>query len=70
MLAGMAPRIRTDTILGRTIVDQGWTVSELAITSGVHHRTLSNYLGGLPIIDAHLVKLADALGVEPEDLVE
>ncbi len=65
----MAPRIRTITPLGLLMVDEGWTAHELSVASGVHARTLSNYLGGTEILDHHLVALADALDVDVDELL-
>ena len=56
--------------LGRTLEYSNLSVSELANLSGVSSRTLTEYLAGrAEMLDHHLTALADALEVDPEDLL-
>lgn len=55
--------------LWRLMVGQGWNQSELARRSGVGRDMISGYVRGKHLPDPpHAKKLADALGVEIEDL--
>lgn len=66
----MARPFNTTTPLGKLMVDAGYSAQEVSSISGVYVRTLSDYLSGRkPISDHHLNDLADALGVQPEDLL-
>jgi transcriptional regulator with XRE-family HTH domain len=57
--------------IGRYAYTRGFTLMDLATLSGVHPRTLSDYVNGRkPINPKHLDRLADALGVKPQDLNE
>lgn len=65
----VARNFPTHTRLGATMHEAGLTSSRVAALSGVHYRTLTEYLAGRvhPLPD-HAAMLSDALGVAPEDL--
>lgn len=66
----MARPFNTSTPLGQFMQSEGYNVMEVSHISGIYVRTLSDYLAGRkPIPDYHLNDLADALGVQPEELV-
>lgn len=66
---GMAYPIHTR--LGKVMAFRDLTASEVASASGVHPRTLTEYLAGRePIRPQHLQRLADALGVSPDVIFE
>lgn len=59
----------TATVLGELLVDAGMTVFDLAVQSGVHNRTLTEYLAGRKaILPHHRLRIADVLDVDPEEL--
>lgn len=54
------------TRLGQLMAEQGWSVIQLAIVSGVSERQISEYLSGRKAVSAlHSWPLAEALGVNP-----
>ena len=61
----------TATSLGLKVLAQNYTAEDIARLTGIHNRTLSNYLAGrVRILDHHLCQLADVLECEPEDLLD
>ena len=59
----------THTELGKRTLQAGFTKSELAAFSGVHERTLTEYLAGRKeMLPRHRRLLAKALGVTPNKI--
>lgn len=69
-MAGGRPH-GTGSVLGEILVESGMNATQLSARSGVHPRTLTEYLSGrrrpLP---HHLASLADALDVDPQELLD
>ena len=61
----------TETALGEALLDQGWTATEFSHASGIHPRTLTEYLAGRSRMSGrHLAAAADVLEIKAEDLVD
>jgi transcriptional regulator with XRE-family HTH domain len=66
----MSRQFSRETALGRLMAGDGWTAMEVSMASGVHPRTLSDYLNSRREIQVHhLTALAEVLGCDEEDLV-
>lgn len=65
----MSRRFPTHTPLGQAMTAAGYTSSRMSALTGVHNRTLTEYLAGRahPTLE-HSAVLSDALGIAPEDL--
>jgi transcriptional regulator with XRE-family HTH domain len=48
----------------------GLTITALAEAAGIHEKTLSRWLGGQPAFLPNIAALAEALGVQPQELME
>ena len=60
----------THTPLGKALRASSMTVAQLSAASGVYNRTLTEYLAGRKLWSVrHLTKVAEALNVEPEELM-
>lgn len=65
----MSRPFNTSTPLGQILLERGLSVRELAEGTGIHSRTLSDYLANrVPILRHHLIEICDALDLEPEEL--
>lgn len=59
------------TPLGTLMGEEGWTVKEVADITGIHQRTMTDYLAGRKtILDHHLVALSDLFEVSADDLLD
>lgn len=59
------------TRLGQRMAMLGYTATDFSAITGVHQRTLTEYLAGRKLpLPAHLFKMAEILGVEPADLTD
>lgn len=60
----------TSTPLGQIMARKGWSVTELAVVSGIHNVTISAYLSGRKQITAHHAwPISEALGIEVSDIL-
>lgn len=58
------------TPLGKLMAERGWSVTELAIVSGVHQVTITAYLNGRKAITPHHAwPLSEAIGCEISDIL-
>lgn len=76
-MAGKTPETRslagrpynTTMPLGQIMASQGWRMNEFAVASGVHVRTLSDYLAGRRVmLDYHLRDMAAVLGCREDEI--
>lgn len=57
------------TVLGQLLHRQGWTKTEFCRVTRIHERTMTEYLAARKAPTAeHLFVMADALGVDVDDL--
>jgi len=62
-------RVRTDTPLGKRIVDCHFRIADVVRYTGIHHRTMTEYVAGRREIQwHHLVRLADFLKCDRDSL--
>lgn len=55
--------------LGRRMAELGYTAQDFSAVTGIHSRTLTEYLAGRTTpLPHHLVTMADVLGVEASEL--
>ena len=58
------------TPLGRHMSMLGWTATDFAAASGIHPRTLTDYLAGRRDLPTHhLIAAASTLQIDPDELV-
>lgn len=66
----MSRPFNRNTPLGELMYVEGWSASEVSAASGIHPRTLSEYLSGRrEPLEEHLLALADVLEVDVETLL-
>lgn len=66
----MSRQFSRDTALGQIMFEEGWTAADMSAATGVHPRTLSDYLNQRRVIQPHHVGLlADALGCDEDELL-
>lgn len=65
----MARPFNASTPLGQMMRARAMSVQQLQAKTGIHNRTISNYLADRePILGSHLVRLCEALDCFPEEI--
>lgn len=59
----------THTPLGYQMSALGWTAADFSAITGIHNRTLTDYLAGRKdLLPHHLIAAASVLGCDPDAL--
>ncbi len=59
------------TVLGARMYELGYTKAEFCRVTGIHDRTMTEYLAGRKApLDDHVFRMADALECDADDLTD
>ena len=65
---GRGRKYPTHTVLGRLMAEEGLSATIVAQRTGIHHRTLTEYLAGRATMQVkHKALLSEMLSCEPSD---
>lgn len=65
----MGKPFNSTTRLGQLLLEQGWSLHEFSVVSGVNARYLSSFLAGHDIPVKYLEPIADGLDMSVDDLL-